>query len=83
MLTSDDVVIDGAVYEIVLTSEGGELERLVITSDTYATLLRTWRDAEQRVGERLDFEGFFSLALRTVIARPKTAAGMPSASDLQ
>ena len=64
MQTSDDQVVDGAVYELVLQTPGQADTILRVNSQTYRLLLDAWRHLELRIGHRLCFSDFFDTLVR-------------------
>jgi hypothetical protein len=68
MLTSEDEVISGMRYRIILDcTMGGEPLTYDLNSETYAVLIAAWRELERQRGERIEFVEFFVQLLRAVL----------------
>lgn len=52
--SSDDAVVEGATYLLVVKSPGEPDERLTLSSETFALFLRAWKQLESEAGTRLD-----------------------------
>jgi hypothetical protein len=61
MLTSDQdpKVVDGARYELVLTSPGEEPITLHLSSESLAKMIQVWTEVQRHKGTRLDADAFF------------------------
>ena len=68
---SDAQVDERAVYELTLTSDGGESSTFTIRGSTFRCLLECWRKEETARGERMSFNDFFAIALDRVNDRLK------------
>jgi hypothetical protein len=73
MITSDDEVVEGMNYELVLTGSGLEPRVLRIKSETYAEMLRAWKRLEGERGKRLSFDVFFAEACRRYLVSRSSA----------